>query len=322
MNLRDDEEDSIDKKYQKELIKWLNSKLTNFQNYYQNFEAKLVEKNNSRKMLLFTIKEELLHKDQRPTELAQALLSQAINTLNYRKGQLTSYTISVVENNELISRDMVNYYDNGKITRYLMLSPVQSFVNYGQSGSDTPKLSLLLAMEVEFTKKGVIPHDFSKTPNNSSPTPSPVIQGDKNIMMVPDEKISLLIPNDRCSSFDQSEQLLRKGFVLPGIDQLAKHRKNLTASDKIMDVLNRASTDLIWTKEKTLLGRKVYSLNDGRAISINEETGCALFIGIGRYIEKSVQDNNQFVPNDNSQISKQKSSVPENKNIQKSGCGK
>nr|VFK56334.1 MAG: hypothetical protein BECKTUN1418F_GA0071002_10852 [Candidatus Kentron sp. TUN]VFK62592.1 MAG: hypothetical protein BECKTUN1418E_GA0071001_10832 [Candidatus Kentron sp. TUN] len=130
-------------------------------------EQRFSNKISKRKMFIFATQSMFVQRDL-ARDVPSKLLKTAMERLKSRKDRLVAYEHSVIKDGKLVHKNAATYYDSGHVTRFYMPPPILSF-HKGLSGSTMSRMSLLVALEVEFNKHDAVGHKPSPSPPKITP---------------------------------------------------------------------------------------------------------------------------------------------------------
>ncbi|CAN2042786.1 conserved hypothetical protein [Candidatus Magnetomoraceae bacterium gMMP-15] len=186
-------------------------KKTLFFEHRDQAEHQLTEKIQKRKMLIFTIQSEFVPGGALAGSIPPKILTEALKRLKIRKERLVSYEFSIVEDRVLVNHQAAQYYDNGTVVRYFMPVPVLSFQKSIESGGTVAKMSILLALEIEYVKR---------EENNLQSYRSEKDFINRTFHDKENNLIWLIGNEEDCLTYNEIEDILPNDFNIPTIKQL------------------------------------------------------------------------------------------------------
>jgi len=258
-----------------EIISWLRKISNNLINQKQQAEQDINNWLKSRNMIVFTSKSEIMGVGEVPTDVASRLLSSAIESLEKRKRQLISYTLSTVKNGRLVSYEGENYYTQGLPIRYLLFPPILTYLGNPGGGSQYYNISLFLAWEVKYTEqenKKSIKETLTENVLNK-------IYYDKK------QNLSWFFGNEECYSYKDAIKKLPKNFRLPTRKEMIALGMFVNNSDMAKlrnhhNYLFQPGAEL-WTGEQSSVTDKIYTyfITTNEIISHNPSS-CCYIVGV------------------------------------------
>jgi len=240
------------------IVKYLESKRALIIKLKKKQVENIVNLIKQKKMLVYTIKSKNIGTYDDPKIEAVKLLKGVLRTLNQRKKQFQAYELSVVDNGNLVTSKVSSYYNEGFPTRCLIFPAVLQ-----HPVKQALRLSLFLALEVEYTKKS----DQEKL----------LVYQDSN------NNLSWFLDINECFSFDESKKRLPAHFRFPTKDQMLQFRNFLANNQLIMDkhlYLLKGGNEM-WTREDDFMTGKIFTYDYAQEkFSRHSKSFCAFSIGV------------------------------------------